>query len=177
MIIVVEGPNNVGKSTFINKLVTESDCFKEYDIEHVSSKCPNDYTFHEVILNNYDNLILDRFYVGETIYPIIYNRPGKLTVEDIPKLIEHCGKKVVTVFIDADIEFIANAYQNKNENPNWEEIYNERIMFNKRYEYLYKNTELCMKIYHRLGEYYDNDISDEDAIALLDLLAKQDKKE
>ena len=173
MIIVVEGPNNVGKSTFINKLVSTSEVFRNYRIEHVSSKCPNDYNFHETILRNYDDIILDRFYVGETIYPDLYDRVSKITLKDIESLIDSCNRRIVHIFVDADIEFIAQAYKNKNETPNWDMIYKERLLFDNRYYYLDEKGYICLKLYHRLeGNKYDNDMTDEYAVTVLEVLAK-----
>ena len=42
--IVVEGPNNVGKSTFISKL-KELDEFKDWEVIHCTNKTPNTYEY------------------------------------------------------------------------------------------------------------------------------------
>lgn len=171
MIIIVEGPNNVGKTSFINKLLNDPN-FKHYQVEHVGSKCPNDLAFHRNFLEYYDNLILDRFYVGETIYPQLYGREAKLTIDDLSDLVKEFENNVVHVFVDADIEFIAKAYKNKDEEPDWEFIYKERNMFNNRFKLLRSLGVRCEKLTHRLVELYSNDVSDESMIEWLTLQAQ-----
>ena len=166
MKIIVEGPNNVGKSTFINELLS-IDEFKDYRVEHVGSRCPNDIDFHRYFLENYDNIILDRFYVGETIYPDLYGRKGNMTENDLLIMANEFNDQTVHVFIDADIEFIAKAYENKGETPDWKFVYIERKKFFDRYKLLHDSGINCFYIYHRLGGAYLNDLSNEDVIKYL----------
>lgn len=85
MRIIVDGPNNVGKSTFISTMN------KYLNLEEVKcsdhSKISRDY-FIDVL--NRNNVILDRGPISELVYSSIYNRESNLTVSDIGTILSKC---------------------------------------------------------------------------------------
>lgn len=82
MNIVLEGIEAAGKTTLAEKLMRKYGM----SIMHSTSKTRNDFTYHLDLLNFRENTVFDRFHIGEMIYPIIYNRPGKLTEEEWNKI-------------------------------------------------------------------------------------------
>lgn len=166
MKIVIEGPNNVGKSTFISMLKSTEE-FKDFEIEHVDSKCPNDYKFHEDLLKFEQNMIFDRFYIGETIYPILYNREPRMTPETLLKICKEFNNDTYIVVLDADYGFISRAYANKREDVDWDMVTNEKVMFENRYEIL-KNAGInIIKVKNHFDTEYRGELNAKEAIKIL----------
>lgn len=125
--IVIEGPNNVGKSTLINKLLN-CERFKLWKTEHITERSPNTMEFYDATLRNCRNTIFDRHCIGETIYPLLFNRTNNITPNQMLDLVkEHAN--TLFVIISADLNFINMAYDKKREIPNWYFITEERQMF------------------------------------------------
>ena len=143
MKIVVEGPNNVGKSTLISKLKIEIP-WMDFQIEHVDGGCPNDFEFHKNMLELPQNMIFDRFYIGERIYPYIYNREPKLSEEELENLCTKFNDTIV-IIVDADYNFILKAYKNKGEDADIDSnfIFTEKAKF---YEYGKKLKNLGIRV-------------------------------
>lgn len=153
MKIAIEGPNNVGKSTFI-KMLKERTSFKDYEVEHLSHLTPNDYKFHDDLLNTDGDMIFDRFFLGELVYPNIYNRESKLNVSDVIKICKNHKDDLIIVSLDADYEFIIQANNNKKEFFNYEEVKKEKSGFKNAVKAL-KDQKISILSYknHRV----DND--------------------
>ena len=135
--IVIEGPNNVGKSTLVS-VIKRYGRYKDFDIEHLSNLTPNDYHFHQYLLSDVVmSTIYDRFCFGEVIYSTIYNRNPKLTYEQAIQIVKSFNDTLF-VFVDADWEFITNAYNNKSEQFDFHFVSNEKKMFNDFYNDLKK---------------------------------------
>lgn len=150
--IIVEGPNCCGKSYFIRTLL-QQEKFKNYEVEHLSGSCPNTKDFHEMLLNYDRNMLFDRFFVGETIYPQLYNREPKMTYKEMIELCKTHKDDIVIVFIDADYDFIIRAYKNKNEEFIYDDVVFEKEQFYQRYEDL--QTIDGLKVY-RFKNYKEN---------------------
>ena len=93
MRIVVEGSNGAGKSTLINYLKDK------YDLKyfHSNNQTENTLEYHQKLIEE-DNVICDRFNLGEIIYPIIYARKPKMRYQDHEVLFKQM-KLTNTLFI------------------------------------------------------------------------------
>jgi thymidylate kinase len=155
---VVEGPNNVGKTTFINKLANELPCWQ---IEHLTGDCPNDVNFYDHILSDKRDVILDRCHVGEMIYPQIYERVPKLTEEEFYSLCDKHKDHVIYVFIDAETAFIYRSCKNKNEEFVIGDVLHEKFEFDG---YCMDLTYRGCKVYrftNRITNEYATDCNEE----------------
>ena len=85
MRIIVDGPNNVGKSTFISTMNKYLNLKEVKCSDH--SKISRDY-FIDVL--NRNNVILDRGPISELVYSSIYNRESNLTVSDTDTILSRC---------------------------------------------------------------------------------------
>lgn len=82
MNIIIEGPDAVGKTTLAEKLKAKYGM----NVIHLTSHTRNDYEMHIDLLDHCENTVFDRFHIGEMVYPIIYQRPGKLTSDEFIKI-------------------------------------------------------------------------------------------
>lgn len=133
--LIIEGPDCCGKSYLIRAL-RNTDKFKDYEIEHLSGVCPNTKEFHERLLNYNRPMLFDRFFIGETIYPQIFHREPKMTLDEVVELSKKYKNDIAIVFIDADYDFIIRAHKAKNEEFDYEQVTYAKEEFYKRYELL-----------------------------------------
>lgn len=133
--IIVEGPDCCGKSYLIRTILAQEK-FKDYEVEHLSGVCPNTKEFHEYLLNYDRPMLFDRFFIGETIYPFIFNREPKMSLEDMLELCNKYKDNIVVIFIDADYDFMIRAHKAKNEEFNYEQAKYAKDKFYERYKQL-----------------------------------------
>lgn len=76
MNIVLEGAKGTGKSTIAKHFIE-----KGYEYFHSSSETENDLKYHLDLLDG-DKRVIDRFSIGEMIYPIVYQRESKLKYDE-----------------------------------------------------------------------------------------------
>lgn len=141
MNIILEGPDATGKTTLAEKLQ------KKYgmSILHSTSRTRNDLFYHIDLLDYRENTVFDRFHLGETIYPIIYNRPGKLTEAEAlaidKRLIDN--NDILIVFTTSDMEIINERLRARGEDKYIPEMEQQNELFtaaaNKFAEHDYKN--------------------------------------
>lgn len=74
MRIIVEGADGVGKSTVVAYLAQ----MFNLNIIHIGSTDPNTYEWYNELLNKND-VIFDRHFLGEMIYPYLFDRKCNLT--------------------------------------------------------------------------------------------------
>ena len=105
MNIIIEGPDATGKTTLTNKLI------KKYNMKstHLSSDTKNDFDFHDKLLDK-NNYVYDRFFMGELVYPKLYNRKPKLTFNETLKLMNKIveNNDIFIVFYASDIKTLKN---------------------------------------------------------------------
>ena len=86
MNFIFEGPKGCGKTTAINELRQHvSNC----EVVHATKDTPNNYLWHRTYLergSKISNMIFDRFYFGEIIYPHLENRKSKINVQEVIQL-------------------------------------------------------------------------------------------
>lgn len=146
--IVIEGPNNVGKSTLIEELRKHLD----WEVEHVTSLCPNTYDFYDDLLSCDEPLIFDRLHVGEMVYPLVYDRMPKMSQNEFEELCEKHENHTLVVILDADFDFIICATNLKNEVFNYNETWEEKQSFYEQYHFMKNNYKNCVRMKNHRGK-------------------------
>lgn len=82
MRIIIEGADLTGKSSITKSLEEEFSLSRV----HVTSKDPNTFEFYNETLNKTD-VVFDRHFIGEMIYPKIFKREGNLDKESFEILL------------------------------------------------------------------------------------------
>lgn len=144
--IVVEGPNNVGKSTFIDKL--EHLLGFDWEVIHCTNNTPNTYDYFNKLFKSKRKIIFDRAHVGELVYPKLENRRARLSTRDFTKLLFH--DNVLYIFVTAGMGFIEQAYKNKNEPFDAKYVMSEIYHFDKLYEKVKYVTDNVFKIHNEV---------------------------
>lgn len=86
MNFIFDGPKGCGKTTAINELRQHLD---NCDVIHATKETLNNYLWHRLYLEKgfkNSNMIFDRFYFGELVYPYLENRESKINFEEIIQL-------------------------------------------------------------------------------------------
>jgi len=130
--IIVEGCDGTGKTTLCKKLAEKYDL----DVVHITSKDPNDFDFYRETLRK-TNVVYDRHFLGELIYPKIYNRKGNLDLHDARWFRDYCYKQNVCIMVlTADLEEIKRRLTERGELKfvfeNLESINKQFIMLSKK---------------------------------------------
>ena len=110
MKIILEGCEGVGKTTLAEKLV------KKYNLDyvHITNKDPNDYMFYRETMRKED-VLYDRHFIGEMIYPKVFNRKGNLKKEQLRKLIKFSKNNgVVVLVLTADLDIVQKRIKERN---------------------------------------------------------------
>lgn len=105
MNIILEGPDAVGKTTLAEKLK------KKYNMQIINStaKTRNDFAYHIDLLDYQNNTVFDRFHIGEMVYPEVYSRPGKLSLDEFHKINQRIidNNDILIVFICTNMDIIS----------------------------------------------------------------------
>jgi len=81
--IIIEGPDCSGKTTLAKRI---SEYYNnELDIVHCTGHDPKDYDFYLQLMKK-KNVVYDRHFIGEMIYPAIFDRKPCLTNREFNKL-------------------------------------------------------------------------------------------
>lgn len=143
MIIVVEGPDGVGKSTLINHLKKNFfnenvNIFKFSDISDISFE-----NYKEKLETNVKNIIFDRFNLSEDVYSTVYERHPKNS------LLDHL--RTFTLVEDKDVVYIILYSSNLNllwerchQRGDTEKVYNNLLNLN---DYYYQVGKELRRIY------------------------------
>lgn len=102
--IVLEGPKASGKSTISNHFRN-----KGYEYFHSSASTKNDLDYHLNLLENKKkvNRVIDRFAVGEMIYPVIYDREPKMDwIKFVLTMMDR--NTVYVILYSSDVEILMN---------------------------------------------------------------------
>jgi len=86
MNFIFEGPKGCGKTTAINELRQH---LNNCEVVHATKDTANTYLWHRLYLERgllNSNMIFDRFYFGELVYPYLENRKNKINLRGILRL-------------------------------------------------------------------------------------------
>lgn len=99
MRVCIEGPNGSGKSTLIDHLKNKY----ALTYYHSNNKTENTLEYHQKLIEN-DNVICDRFNLGEIIYPVIYGRQTKMKYQEHETLFKQLNemKAMFIIFVDSN---------------------------------------------------------------------------
>lgn len=99
MRVIVEGPNGIGKSTLIKHL-QDKYALTYY---HSNNKTENTLEYHQNLIKD-NNVICDRFNLGEIVYPVIYGRQTKMKYQEHETLFKQLNEMgaMFILFIDSN---------------------------------------------------------------------------
>lgn len=95
--IIITGHDYAGKSTVLAELWNRINTGKESYI-HLSYREPTDLDFYRKTLK-FHNFLMDRCFLDELIYPVIFNRPGNLTLKEAEVLMEDVALNNIEMYI------------------------------------------------------------------------------
>lgn len=100
MNIVLEGAKGTGKSTLAKHFID-----KGFNYHHSTSQNENDFNYHMNLLKK-DNMILDRFSLGEMIYPKVYGREGKINLKEFIETFSDENTIYVVLFTEDCYDYV-----------------------------------------------------------------------
>ena len=147
----------VGKSYLCEKLV------KKYGLNviHSTASTSNTYEYHINLLDFHENTFFDRFHTGEIIFPHMYGREPKLTLEEFDKITERIidNNDLYVIMYSSDPEIIKKRLAERGEDTAWE--IDEQC-------YRYKEAAKYVKDKFNYKNFYECDIAEEGAYDRLD---------
>lgn len=104
MIYIIEGTDGVGKTTLAKRMAEELGC------ESVHAGPPKSVDWYEeyvlpLYVNGSEDIVLDRWHVGEMVWPQIFDRPSIFTAgsfEACNKLIGAMGARLIIITRDPE---------------------------------------------------------------------------
>lgn len=155
--IIVSGMDRVGKSYLCEKLV------KKYGLNviHSTASTSNTYEYHINLLDFHENTFFDRFSTGEVIFPYMYGREPKITLEEFDKITERIidNNDLYIIMYSSDPEIIKKRLEERGENTAWE--IDEQC-------HRYKEVAKYVKDKFNYKNFYECDIAEEGAYDRLD---------
>lgn len=100
MRIIIEGADGVGKSTIAKKIAEKFNL----SLVHFTNKDPRDLDFYYQSLRK-NNVVYDRNFLSEMIYPKIFNRPEKLKEYEFQYLLEKAKELDIKIIIINNYDF------------------------------------------------------------------------
>lgn len=94
MRIIIEGADLTGKTTAVNTIVEHFNLEKQ----HVTSKDENTFEFYLKTMLK-ENIVFDRHFIGEMIYPSIFKRKGNLNKESFKELLNVSKRLGYKIFV------------------------------------------------------------------------------
>jgi thymidylate kinase len=134
MRIIVEGADGTGKTTLVKELA------KKYNLDslNINRYDPNNFNFYLETLKK-TNVIFDRHFIGEMIYPSIFNRKGNLKRKDFEWLLDYCKENDIKIIILYKEKNVLKKRQKLNEYP---EVLNNILKINEKFIEIAHNYEI-----------------------------------
>lgn len=127
--IIVEGTDGTGKTT-ISKYIKGRHDFNYY---HSSGDTPNDYNYHFELLDSDDKTVLDRFQIGEIIYPILFGRQSKLTLNQVLMLARAEDTHTIILY-SSDPDYLFDRLMNRGDDIHDQDYINHVFQANKLFK-------------------------------------------
>lgn len=163
MKIIIEGPNGVGKTQFINQLLAIP-IFEDFHVEHQTKWGPNtEAYYYDCLAPDLENIIYDRFAASEIIYSGLENRANNFTIDDYAKLVKETAENsldaVLWVFVDADYDMIYRAYESRGDVIDYEYIKKEKEAFRHFIGLTYEYTPNVFEVKVHYNDEYNEKYS------------------
>ena len=97
MKLILTGHDYSGKSTVLNK-IWEKENNGKMSYLHLSYREPTTFEFYNNTLD-FSNFIMDRCFLDELIYPLVFRRKGNLTNEEAQVLLNKCREQDIKLVI------------------------------------------------------------------------------
>ena len=145
--IIIEGCDGTGKTTLCKQLAEKYGL----DVVHITSKDPNDFEFYKETLRK-TNVVYDRHFLGELIYPKIYNRQGNLDRDDAKWFRMLCFKQNVCIIVlTTDIDEIRRRLTERGE---LKFVFDKVDSINRQFLELAKKLEI--KVFDTTKDSFEN---------------------
>lgn len=142
MRIIIEGADGVGKSTIAKKIAEKFNL----SLVHFTNKDPRDLNFYYQSLRK-NNVVYDRSFLSEMIYPKIFNRPEKLKEYEFQYLLEKAKELDIKIFIINNYDFELKNFEESVIKNNIELIKDDYLTLAGKYNLpVVKNGEEIWKI-------------------------------
>lgn len=160
--IIVEGCDGTGKTTLCKRLAERYG----FDVVHVTSKDPNDFDFYRQTMRK-SNVVYDRHFLGELIYPKVYDRKGNLSLHDA-KWFRHYAfeTKTCIIVLTTDIDEIKRRLTERGELPF---VFDKVESINKQFLFLadklmIKTFDTSVDSFENICDYIENFYKESDFI-------------
>lgn len=159
MKIILEGIDNCGKSTFARKIV-EKNPGMNYKIFHCTKETANNLSFFENLLESDENIIFDRFHVGQWVYQSAEERINNhwLTMRGLT-ILENKMEKMIKngdlriIYVSSPIEHCARECRRSADDSHMTLDYLTDL--DKKYRFFFNNISSI----GNLTEFYNTGIS------------------
>jgi thymidylate kinase len=125
MKIILEGCDGTGKTTLGKKLAEKYGL----DYVHINRDDPTSFDFYYETMRK-TNVIWDRHFIGEMIYPGIFNREPSLRMSQFEELLLQSKKRNVIVLI---LVAETSVLQKNNQRDEYEEVVNNLRLINGQF--------------------------------------------
>lgn len=110
MKIVFEGPKGVGKTTAIRQLL-QNENHKNDNVIHSTKNTENTLNWYKQLNLNKENIIFDRYSIGEIVYPLVEKREMRMSFNDVKESLD-CVNYIIIMY-SSDPNILINRVENR----------------------------------------------------------------